>query len=231
MGLLPLNLNHFLFLKKIICPPKLSFAVKHFRKKRINVLDIGCGNFSYYLTKKWLRINHYTGVDKEYWHDEKESYEGIDDLRFIDLDEPDALDQISNDFYDYIIFNHVIEHLPEAEDVLKAFLDKLKKGGFIYIETPSLRTINYPSANGFLNFYDENTHKRAYPIPYLITIMMSYGFKIKKYGVRRDIKRIIIYTFPMLLYNIFYSIPFKRRLDSRGLWDFLGVSEFLIAYK
>jgi len=224
-------LNHFLFLKKFICPPKLSFAVKKFKNKPINILDIGCGNYSFYLTKKWLRIKHYTGVDKEYWNQEKDSYKDIEDLRFLDLEKPNSLDEIPNNFYDYIIFNHVIEHLTNAENVLKLFFDKLKKGGYIYIETPSIKTLNYPSAKGFLNFYDENTHKRVYPIPYLITIMMSYGFKIKKFGYRRDIKRIILYTLPMIIFNIFYSIPFKRKLDVRGLWDILGVSEFVIGFK
>ena len=82
-----------------------------------------------------------------------------------------------------------------------------------------------------MNFYDEETHKRVYPSPYLISVMMSYGFKIKKYGTRRDFKRIILYTIPMLIYNILYSIPFKKKLDSRGLWDFLGIAEFVLAYK
>ncbi len=224
-------MKHFLFLKKVICPPKLLFAVKIFKKEPINILDIGCGNYSFLLTKKWLNIKHYTGVDKEYWHDEKDSYKDIEDLKFIDLEKPDALIKIPNDFYDYIIFNHVIEHLTNAEEVLKEFLKKLKKNGYIYIETPSIKTLNYPSAKGFLNFYDEETHKRVYPSPYLISVMMSYGFKIKKYGTRRDFKRIILYTIPMLIYNILYSIPFKKKLDSRGLWDFLGIAEFVLAYK
>jgi hypothetical protein len=218
-------------LKKIFCPTKLKFAKKYFGTRPINVLDIGCGNHSYSVTKKWLNIQHYTGVDKEYWGGDVSGYEGIQDLHFIDIDEVESLNVIQNNQYDYVILNHVIEHLKNGESLLNMLQKKMTSRGLIYIETPSKRTINYPSAKGFLNFYDDPTHKRIYEVNHLVIEMSRQGYKILKYGTRRDLKRILLFTLPALLNNLFFSIPFKKKLDARGLWDILGVASYILATK
>ena len=35
----------------------------------------------------------------------------------------------------------------------------LKKGGIIYLVTPSEKSIDFPSREGTLNYYDDKTHK------------------------------------------------------------------------
>jgi len=35
----------------------------------------------------------------------------------------------------------------------------------------------------------------------------------------------------MVLYNFLFSIPFLKTIDVRGLWDLLGVAEYVVATK
>ena len=218
-------------IRRILKPSKLQFAFKYFKNKPIRVLDLGCGNDSFEITKFHLNLKEYIGVDNTYWNSDKSSYLGIDKLIIMDLDKKPNFKLLKNNYFDFIIMNHVIEHLNNGEKVLKALFKKLKIGGIIYIETPDISTLNNPSAIGFLNFYDDKTHRRIYEIKSLVSFLSANGYKIVKYGRRRDFKRILIFSPWMILYNFFYSIPFLRKIDSRGLWDLLGVASFVIVTK
>jgi predicted SAM-dependent methyltransferase len=216
-------------LKKVLCPTKLQQARKLFGTMPIRVLDVGCGNRSCEVARHWLNIIEYVGVDRDYWNDDKVGYEGIDRMIFVDLERDPSLSELEDNSFDFIILNHVIEHLVNGEDVLMSLYKKLRFGGIIYVETPDIATLNYPSAIGFMNFYDDPTHKHIYEIHSLVSEMMRMGFFINYFGRRRDWYRVILFSPPMLLWNLFFSIPFKRRLDARGLWDLFGVSSFVIA--
>lgn len=218
-----------LTIKKILCPTKLQAAKKIFGRKPLKVLDVGCGNHSYEIARHWLNIQEYVGLDREYWSGDKSGYEGIDRMIFTDLDNDQEITEAVNDYFDLVILNHVIEHLQNGEKVLATLFLKLRPGGMIYIETPDIKTLNFPSATGFLNFYDDDTHRRVYEVRALVAEMMRMGFVIHRFGMRRDWIRISLFTIPMVLYNLFYSLPFLRRLDARGLWDILGVASFVCA--
>jgi len=219
-----------LLIKKTLCPHKLLYAKKKFGKHPISILDIGCGNRSFEITKKWLNIKKYTGLDKELWHGDHESYIGFEFIK-VNLDKANCLAKIKNNTYDFIILNHVIEHLHFGEQLLSQIYNKLAFGGILYVETPSIKTINYPSAKGFLNFYDEPTHVRAYESKVLAAEMLKIGYRLIRYGTRRDLKRIIVFSPVMVLYNFLFSIPFLKTIDVRGLWDLLGVAEYVVATK
>jgi predicted SAM-dependent methyltransferase len=217
--------------QNILCPPKFKYARRRFGSTRLNVLDIGCGNNSFQLAMKWLKTEKYVGVDRGFWGGNNTDYSDIKNLIIQDLEQKPLLNDIQASSIDYIIFSHTIEHLTNGEQVLTGLYDKLKPGGMIYIETPDIATLNYPSAVGFMNFYDDDTHKRIYEINSLVLFMMDLGFRVERYGRRRDLKRIIILSAPMILYNLFYSLPIRRKFDSRGLWDLFGVASFVVARK
>jgi len=217
--------------KKLLCPTKLQSARQYFKKKPLKVLDVGCGNRSCELTRYWLNVQEYVGVDREYWHGDQSGYERIDRMFFMDLDMDSALSSVEENYFDLIIFNHVIEHLRNGEKVLAGLYRKLRAGGMIYVETPNLVTLNYPSAIGFMNFYDEPTHIRIYPIQVLVAEMVGIGYKIRRFGQRRDWLRLMLFSPFMIIFNLVFSLPFKRRLDARGLWDLFGVASFVSAIK
>jgi 2-polyprenyl-3-methyl-5-hydroxy-6-metoxy-1,4-benzoquinol methylase len=215
--------------KKVLCPTKLQAARKRFSKEPIKVLDVGCGNRSCEIARHWLNIKEYVGVDREYWHGDKDGYEAIDRMVFTDLDVDPTLAEVEEGAFDLIILNHVIEHLRNGEAVLAGLHRKLRPGGMIYVETPDIATLNYPSAIGFLNFYDDPTHQRVYEVRALVAEMMRIGFVVNRFGRRRDWRRMALFAMPMLAFNLLYSIPIKNSLDARGLWDLFGVASFVIA--
>lgn len=220
-----------ILVKKTLCPTKLQAARHRFGRQPVKVLDIGCGNRSCEITRHWLNVQEYVGVDRQYWHGDKAGYEGIDRLVFVDLDEYPMLAELEDGYFDLIILNHVIEHLRNGEAVLAQLYLKLSPGGMIYIETPDIATVNYPSAIGFMNFYDDPTHRRVYEIRSLVCEMMRIGFMVDHFGRRRDWRRLMILSLPMLMFNLFFSLPFRQRFDARGLWDLFGIASFLIATK
>jgi SAM-dependent methyltransferase len=225
-----LPLQVMTIVKKVLVPTKLRFAAKALRDRPAMVLDIGCGNNSCQITKKWLNVKEYHGVDRELYGGADTDYQQMQRVFTADLNESD-LAEIPNDTYDYVIMNHVIEHLQNGLDVLDKLAPKLKVGGYIYIETPSYRTYNYPSADGFLNFYDDPTHVRVYDIHDVVDRLAMNGFRILKFGTRRDIVRCLLLSPPMVLLNLVYWLPFRRRLNVQGLWDVLGVATFVFAEK
>jgi 2-polyprenyl-3-methyl-5-hydroxy-6-metoxy-1,4-benzoquinol methylase len=218
------------FIKKFLIPPKLYWVKRFALKKPLMVLDVGCGNASFEVTKQWLEVKQYHGVDREYWHGQQNDYQGIDQFYKIDLDK-EGLSKIPDNFYDAIIFSHVIEHLWKGHEILAQLSKKLNKGGVIYVETPSEKTVNFPSADGFLNFKDDPTHTRPYLFTEIAETLTANGVKVHRKGVRRDLKRILLLSVPAILYNLFYSLPFKRRIMAAGLWDLLGVAVFVVGTK
>jgi SAM-dependent methyltransferase len=219
------------YVKKVLIPTKLAPIRRLYGKRELAILDVGCGNDSYEITKRWLNVKSYHGVDKEYWHGRENDYRRMDHIYFVDLDEPDSLKDIPKSSYDVIIMNHVIEHLSRGYEVIANLYEKLSPGGVLYIETPSERTVNYPSAIGFLNFYDDPTHRKIYPVMRLVEVAMEAGFKVLRFGVRRDWKRVFLLSPLAILWNLLISLPFRRKIDARGLWDLLGVANYVFARK
>lgn len=218
-----------ILVKKVLCPTKLQAARKRFGKEPIKVLDVGCGNRSCEIARRWLNIKEYVGVDRDYWHGDKAGYEGIDRMVFTDLDVDPTLSEVEEDSFDLIILHHVIEHLCNGEALLASLHLKLRPGGMIYVETPDIATLNYPSAIGFMNFYDDPTHQRIYEIRALVAEMICIGFIVNRFGRRRDWRRLVLFSLPMLVFNLLYSLPVRKMPDARGLWDLFGVASFVVA--
>lgn len=214
--------------------PLKPFRFKVLRKftklKPVKILDLGCGNNSYYLAKKFLTIKSYLGIDKVKY-DGEQGYSDIPNIIYLDIDiETDKLNQLEDGF-DLIIMSHIIEHTKNFETYFKILKQKLNKNGLIYIETPHPRTLGYPSAIGFLNFYDDETHVRCFSENEVKDILRYNDMKIESSGVRRDIFRIFFVSPLIILLNIIYFIPIKRKLFSSGLWDLLGVAFYIVASK
>lgn len=222
-------MNMSLFVKKVLIPTKLKFAKSLFGKHEVAVLDIGCGNQSFEIAKSWLNVRLYHGVDKEHWLGQDDDYKKMDKVFYVDLDVQNCLSDIPDGLYDLVIVHHVVEHLARGYELIPSLYNKLAPGGLLYIETPSERTINFPSGIGFLNFYDDATHKKIYPVLRLVEVCMECGFQISKFGVRRDWTRLILFAPLAILWNIFYSLPVRRKIDARGLWDLLGVASYVVA--
>jgi SAM-dependent methyltransferase len=207
-------------------PVKLKKIKKVFKNNEFRILDVGAGNHSATLAKKYFPNCKYYGIDisKDYNNDEND-FQSMEIFWEKDLTKLEFSD-IPNNFFDVILMTHIIEHLINGEFVLDALLKKVKSDGYIYLEYPSKRSIHFPSMKDTLNFYDDSTHVRLYDINVLNKIIESNGFSILKFGIRRDISNIL--AIPI---RIIYNMIKKRYIPGGVFWDLLGFAEFIWAKK
>ena len=216
--------------KKYSTPKYLYLAkyIKQSKKSKIKLLDVGCGNRSPSITKMLFPDVEYYGVDKQFYNLSTEDIEILENKFYkIDLEnQSNLLDKaLPDDFFDFIILHHVIEHIRNGLEVLDILSQKLNIGGGIYIEFPSVKSLGLPSMKGTLQFCDDPTHIRLYTIPEVANVLLARGFKIIKAGRRRNILRVL--SFPLIL-------PVYLLLDkpvAGAFWDILGFADFVYAIK
>ena len=193
----------------------------------IRVLDVGCGPHVMN-TKPYFNVTEYHGVDKQMWPGFEHLYANLDKMFYMDLENPEVAG-IQDGHYELIILSHVIEHLSNGLEVIELMIKKMAPNGCIYIESPSMRTINLPSAIGFMNFYDDPTHKRLYFDHEIIQTLQKSGLKVSYFGYRRTWARAILVPPISIVLNLFYYLPFKGRISAWGLWEALGVARVWVA--
>ena len=147
----------------------------------------------------------------------------MDKYFLLDLTSSD-LSEIESEKYDVIIMSHIIEHLSNGDKVIESVLGKLKKGGSIYIEFPSVRSLSFPSMPGTLNFCDDETHVRIFDMKEVANICMRSGCKIVRAGTRRNLANILLFP-AILISGIIKGQP------ASAFWDLLGFAEYVFAEK
>ncbi|MCL5027588.1 MAG: class I SAM-dependent methyltransferase [Bacteroidetes bacterium] len=206
-------------------PFKLKVIKSENKNKTINYLDVGCGNHSAKVTKKWFPQWHYYGVDRENYMTDTQDIANMEQYYKIDLSK-DSLDIIPDNFFNVVVMAHVIEHLPNGLEVINQLINKVTKGGQIYIEFPSERSLSLPSMHGTLNFCDDLTHIRVYSVIELANVLLSNNFRIIRAGTRRD--KFLILTFPLRLALKFLI---NRKIGGGDFWDVLGFASYIYASK
>jgi len=216
-------------LSNFYCITKFKKFYSEFKNKEFNLLDVGCGNHSPSVTKKWFPRAHYFGIDKGIYNNSEEDLALMERFFSIDLTKTDLSD-IPNNFFDLIICSHIIEHLPNSLDVIKDLSQKLKPKGKIYVEFPSVKSLGFPSAHGTLHFCDDNTHIRLYSIKDVANAFLESGICVKKAGTSRDILRAFLFLFT-LPYQLLFFIKHRKMNVKYGIWDFFGFAQFVYGEK
>jgi hypothetical protein len=208
-------------------PVRLEYLHKWLARPGVKILDVGCGNHSPSRTKRHYPECIYYGLDKTpYHHISREDQICMEQFFEIDLSIPDSLSQIPNRFFDCVFLSHVIEHLKSCSELITCLQNKLIRGGAIYIEFPSPRSINFPSMRGTLNFYDDPSHVMIYHLEEICAFFPDNEFDIIKAGTRRSLKRILLLPFYALI-----SLVSHGYIGGSVLWDIFGFSNYLIAVK
>ena len=133
------------------------------------------------------------------------------------------IDRINGNF-DLIISLHNIEHCNNPEKTFKSMMNKLKIGGFMYIVTPSLNSINFPSRKGGLCFYDDPTHKKPVDLENFYKIFLKTKIELLFFEKSYKPKFYLI-----IVYFVEFLSVFKNKIlfSSYEYWGF----EQIIAFK
>ncbi|MBI4651045.1 methyltransferase domain-containing protein [Candidatus Desantisbacteria bacterium] len=216
-----------MLIKYLRRPVRFDYLNKWLNKKHFKVLDVGCGNHSPSVTKKYFPEIDYYGLDmvKNYNSDE-EDLRCMEKFYEVDLAKSYNLDIIPDIFFDGLILSHVIEHLENGEKVILDLLHKLNTNGIIYIEFPSPHSVYLPRMKGTLNFYDDPSHVKLYNVKKLNNLLKENGCIILKSGIRHSLKKIIL----LPLYAVSSLFSFGN-ISSSVFWDITGFASYIIAIK
>jgi SAM-dependent methyltransferase len=191
------------------------------KNKDARILDFGCGmgHFLYFLKK--MGYSNFIGIDispqqvdfvRKYITNNVILADGFDFLK-------EALRK--GDYFDVIVLNDVIEHIPKVKilELLKLILNTLKPGGKVFIKTG-----NMGNPFNLRTRYIDFTHEIGFTEHSLYEVLYMAGFrKIRVFGARepcgRGIKagimRLMNNSFQIFLRSLFrvLLIPPPKILD------------------
>ena len=137
--------------------------------KKANILDVGCGNGNilYALRKRGYRNLH--GIDLD------EDVVKLVKKHGISCEKINVIEYKPNKKFDFILMNHVMEHLPKKEVIpLLSYIrtDLLNPKGKIVIRVP-----NAQAYTGCYWAYEDFTHETLYTTGSLDYVLRSAGFR------------------------------------------------------
>ena len=212
------------------CPMKFRYVRRWLTSAPIHILDIGCGNNSPSVTKRWFPRCHYTGADIQRYNLGEADDAAMDAFYLLGAD-GSGYDAIPDDSYDLVILNHVLEHMTEPAPVLFSLCRKLKPGGYIWIAFPSMRSLGLPSSvDETLQFCDDPTHVYVPDVREVANLLLANGVKVLHAGRSRE-------GFFTTLGDV--SKLFKRlmkklitgKFSGRGLWYVLGFEDHVLGQR
>ncbi|HUB50780.1 MAG TPA: methyltransferase domain-containing protein [Terracidiphilus sp.] len=188
------------------------------------ILDIGCGNNSPTTTKRWFPGCHYTGADIQLYNNSDADLAAMDEFFLLGAD-GSGYDAIPEASYDFVILNHVIEHMQEPEPIVAALCRKLKCGGYMWIAFPSERSLTLPhSVDETLNFYDDPTHVRVPDLSAIAKTLAANGVDVLDAGKSRE----SFFTTLADVFKLGKRLLVKAltgRFSGRGMWYILGFED------
>jgi SAM-dependent methyltransferase len=197
---------------------------RRFGRRPFRLLDVGAGNHSASLAKRWFPNCHYAGIDRERgYNNDAADFAAMDEFFELDLTRlefgviPDAR-------YDVLLLAHVIEHLANGDEVLRALVPKLRPGGFVYVEFPGPQSLKMPSRRGTLNFHDDATHVRVFDHREVAELLRACGMRVRRAGTRRDPLGILL--LPLHAWNAKRAHGY---VPGGVFWDLFGFADQVLA--
>ena len=212
------------------CPMKFRYVRRRLTSATPRILDIGCGNGSPTVTKRWFPGCHYSGADIQRYNLSDADVAAIDDFFQLGAD-GSGYDAIPEASYDLVILNHVIEHMAEPAPILATLCGKLKPGAYIWIAFPSRRSLSLPhSVDETLNFWDDPTHIRVPEIGEVINVLVANGVRIVHAGRSREgFFTALADVFKLLKRLLMRAVT--GRFSGRGLWYVLGFEDHVLGQR
>jgi SAM-dependent methyltransferase len=205
------------------CPMKFRF-VRGKLAPGARILDVGCGNKSPTVTKKWFPDCNYAGADIQRYNNSDADLAAMDEFFLLGADGT-GYDAIPEASYDLVILNHVIEHMATPEPIVAELCGKLKPGGYMWIAFPSKRSLTLPhSVDETLNFYDDPTHVRVPDLDAIVKTLAANGVEV----IHRGRSREGFLTSVADVFKLSKRLLVKAvtgRFSGRGMWYILGFED------
>jgi SAM-dependent methyltransferase len=194
------------------------------------VLDVGCGNHSPSLTKRYFPDCVYYGVDREDWNKDEADFQAMDRYILVDLDVAGSLDEVPNRAFDVIMCSHVLEHVKDPDRVAAELASKLRADGVMYVETPTAKSLRLPRAadgwwgvKGCLNFHDDPTHRELVDLNSLARLLQADGFPVSRVRRRLLWRRVVL----LPLYAV-AGVLTRGYVPASVVWDLTGFSAYVL---
>lgn len=181
-------MNRFSVAFTRLVKPKF-YKTKALKTSISKILDIGIANNSYQEAKSIFPEAKYTGVDM--FPIAFEMHQG-DQFFLANLESLSSLDFLADAKFDLIIASHVLEHLINGEQIYRLLCQRLRPGGLLYAEFPSIRTAYQQKTKRSYHFHDDPTHRRLYQLESLANIAMKDGCKIISCGPARTPLKLLL---------------------------------------
>lgn len=176
------------YLQKLLFFP-IKFMIRStVIKSNIKILDIGCGAGQFLFEMKSCGLRTF-GI--EVGDFDKSVNLNIKNTNLIDAQYP-------KNYFDLIVMNHTLEHIPNPHQILKEIRRILKKNGTFIIGVPNTNSLARRLFKKNWLAYDIPRHLFNYSDELLINILKKHKFKINKvrYNSRPN-------QFTMSLYYLF----------------------------
>ena len=161
------------------------------------LLDVGCSTGRFGQLAKETRPNL-----EEVWGIElhRESAMQAEEVleRVVVGGVPEALDSIPDEYFDCVVFNDVLEHLADPEEVLAIVKSKLRPGGYVVASIPNMRefqTLSKLIFRGSWEYQDsgilDRTHLRFFTESSIKNMFARLGFEMEEMkGINRNWRRL-----------------------------------------
>jgi SAM-dependent methyltransferase len=194
------------------------------------ILDVGCGNHSPSITKRWFPGCHYAGADVQRYNLNEADDAAMDRFFLLGVDES-GYEAIPDSSYDFVILNHVLEHVPDPRPILTLLAAKLKPGGYIWIAFPSVRSLSLPSScDETLHFCDDPTHVYVPGVREVANILLANRVTILHAGPSREGLFTTLGDSFKFLKRMFRKIV-TGRFSGRGMWYLLGFEDHVLGQR
>lgn len=212
------------------CPVKFRYLRHRLVTPAPRILDIGCGNGSPTLTKKWFPGCHYSGADIQRYNLSDSDTAAMDEFYSVGAD-GSGYDAIPDAAYDLVILNHVLEHMATPAPILRQLCRKLKPSGYIWIAFPSQRSLSLPhSVDETLNFCDDPTHVYLPDVREVSNVLLKNGVSVVHAGRSREgFLTSIADCFKLAKRSLVRA--FTGRFSGRGLWYVLGFEDHVLGQR
>ncbi len=149
----------------------LNFLKKTSTKKKKKILDFGCGY-------GWLLKNLNNTKWKKYGIEINNDARKIANKNKIECYK--NLNNLRKENFDIITLIHVIEHIKKPKNLLKKIINKIKKNGYLILETPDFDSAMARRYNNKFRLLHDKTHVSLFSTQSISRLIENLGMKIIK---------------------------------------------------